>query len=456
MRAATFDRCLSENPTSRRSVAIVVIACVAVIFDGFDMQALAFTLPKLTEEWQISSVEAGMLASYTFVGLFAGAILLGAAGDRWGRKRMLALGIVIFAVFSGTAGFAQSYEQFAALRVCAALGMGGVLPTAITMVTDYSPAARRGRITALCGGCFTFGFVVAAVASRLIVPDYGWRPMFTASYLALFIAVLVALVVPETPQYLAARGRFEEAAATARRVFPAMRGPLETVEPARFFAADDGTRPAPTAGFRALWGQQYRATTVLVSVLYLCVQFAVYAMSFWMVTLLVKHGLSLASSYGYAIEQALAATLGGFAIGWFLDRMDRRTVLAVAFAVGGVSLILFGFTTSVVALYVLNALAGALVIGGQNTVHSLVMDAYGVEARGTGLGWALGIGRLGGLLGPLVGGFLLELNLAFPLYFVIFAVPAVLASATTLALRAQHLRATRMESSANGAVPAGV
>ncbi|SOD60379.1 MFS transporter, AAHS family, benzoate transport protein [Streptomyces zhaozhouensis] len=454
MRTETFDRCLSENPTSRRSVAIMTIACVAVVFDGYDLQVLAYSLPKLVDEWDISSTRAGLLATYTFIGLFAGAVLLGAAGDRWGRKRMLVVGVTVFAVFTGTAGFVDGYEQFAVLRFCAALGMGGVLPGAITMVTDYTPAARRGRITALCGGCFTFGFVVAAVASRLVVPNHGWRPLFLVSYSALLLAVVIAVVIPETPQYLAARGRLSEAAATARTVFPAMRRPLERVTPAEFFADAEGKAVARAVGLRALWTPRYRRTTILVSALYLCVQFAVYAMSFWMVTLLVRRGLSLASSYGYAIEQAAAATAGGFVIGWFLDRMDRRLVLAAAFAAGGVSLTLFGFTTSVAALYVLNALAGALVIGGQNTVHSLVMDAYGVEARGTALGWALGIGRVGGLLGPLVGGFLLDLDMPFPLYFVVFAVPALLAALTTLALRSTRGRAPVEGAPTDGAVSA--
>ncbi|MER5185313.1 aromatic acid/H+ symport family MFS transporter [Streptomyces sp. NPDC002896] len=432
---------MSETPISRRSAAISAIACTAVVFDGFDLQALSYTLPKLVAEWNISSVQAGWLASYTFIGLFVGAVLLGAASDRWGRKRMLAVGVVIFALCMGTAGFADSYWQFAALRFCAGIGMGGVLPGAITIVSEYMPAARRGRVVAVCGGCFTFGFVVAAVLAMFIVPDHGWRAMFHLSYLALAVALLIALFVPETPQYLAARGRYDAAVATVRKVFPSMREAVESSKPADFFAVNDSE--AEQGRYRSLWGPRYLRATVLISLLYLFLQFVVYALNFWMVTLLVNRGLSLATSYGYAIEQALAATLGGFIIGWFLDRLDRRVVLAAAFAAGGVCLVLFGLTSSVAALYVLNALAGALIIGGQNTVHILVMDAYGIEARATGLGWALGIGRLGALLGPLIGGYLLALDLPFPMYFVVFAVPAVLASATALALRSVRARQPR-------------
>jgi AAHS family benzoate transporter-like MFS transporter len=441
MQAETFDRSLSGTPVPRRVVAIAAIAGAAVVFDGYDLQALAYTLPKLIAEWHISSVRAGWLASLTFIGLFIGAVGLGAVGDRWGRKRTLVTGVVIFALFMGTAGFAQNYTQFALLRLCASVGMGGVLPGAIAMISEYTPAARRGRIVAIGGGCFTFGFAVAALLAMVIVPHHGWRMMFHISYLALLVALLIAVCVPETPQYLASKGRWREAFATVRKVFPGIDVSAAEADPARYFAIEGAARGK--GQFRTLWSPRYREATVLLSLLYLFLQFVVYALDFWMVTLLVKHGLSLTHSYSYAIEQALAATAGGFVLGWLLDRMDKRLVLAVAFAIGGLCLILFGLTSATAALYALNALAGALIIGGQNVVHALVMGTYGVETRATGLGWALGIGRLGGLLGPLVGGYLLALHLPFPVYFIVFAVPAVLCSLTVLALRALQQRQER-------------
>jgi MFS transporter, AAHS family, benzoate transport protein len=441
MQVNTFDRSLSETPVPRRVLAIAAIAGTAVVFDGYDLQALAYTLPKLIAEWHISSVQAAWLAAFTFIGLFVGAVGLGAVGDRWGRKRMLGVGVVVFALFMGTAGFAQSYAQFALLRFGASVGMGGVLPGAIAMISEYTPAARRGRIVAIGGGCFTFGFAVAAVLAKVIVPHHGWRTMFHLSYLAIVVALLIAVWVPETPQYLAAKGRYREAFATVRRVFPAIDVSAAQAGPARYFAIDDAA--GGKGRFRALWSSRYREATVLVSLLYLFLQFVVYALDFWMVTLLVKHGLSLTHSYSYAIEQALAATAGGFVLGWFLDRMDKRIVLAVAFAAGGLCLVCFGLTSSPAALYTLNALAGALIIGGQNVVHTLVMGAYGVDTRATGLGWALGVGRLGGLLGPLIGGYLLALRLPFPMYFIVFAIPAVLCSLTVLALRVSQTRQQR-------------
>lgn len=264
--------------------------------------------------------------------------------------------------------------------------------------------------------------------------------MFHISYLALAVALLIAVLVPETPQYLASKGRYEEAFETVRKVFPAVAATADVTDPAAYFAIDGTGRGGQ---FRALWSARYRQATVLISLLYLFLQFVVYALDFWMVTLLVGHGLSLTHSYSYAIEQALAATAGGFVLGWILDRMDKRITLAVAFAAGGLCLVCFGLTSAPVALYALNALAGALIIGGQNVAHTLVMGTYGVDTRATGLGWALGIGRLGGLLGPLIGGYLLALHLPFPVYFIIFAVPAVLCSLTVLALRASRSRQDR-------------
>jgi AAHS family benzoate transporter-like MFS transporter len=441
MRAATFDQCLAETPIPRRVLGIATIAGTAVIFDGYDLQALAYGLPKIVGAWHLSPVQAGLLASYTFIGLFIGAVGLGSLGDRWGRKRMLMVGVTTFALFMGTAGFAQNYEQFAVLRFLAAIGMGGVLPGTIAMMSEYVPVRLRARMIALSAGCFTFGFVVAAVAATILVPSHGWRPLFFLSYLAVIVAGMIALWVPESPQYLASRGRFDSALTSIRKVYPEIWKVASTTDPVAFFQSKD-THDGESR-FRTLWTPEYRRQTVTISLLYLFLQFVVYALDFWMVSLLVKHGFSLVSSYSYAIEQAAAATVGGFVLGWILDRVDQHAALAIIFAAGGVCLIVFGFASSVIVLYALNALAGALIIGGQNVVHTLVMATYPADARASGMGWALGIGRLGGLLGPPIGGYLLSRALPFPAYFLFFAVPAVFCSITVVVLRRQ--RSARQE-----------
>jgi AAHS family benzoate transporter-like MFS transporter len=414
-------------------IPAAAIACLAIVFDGYDLQSLSYALPKITATWHLSSVQAGLLASYTFLALFIGAVTLGMIGDRWGRKRALVLGTVIFAVFLGTAGFAQSYGEFAVLRFLGGLGMGGVLPGSIGLVAEYLPGRVRARVTAIAGGCFTLGFVAAAVLAMVIVPAHGWRPMFFLAYLGFALAILVALFVAESPRYLASKRRYSDALAIVRKMYPAIWPAAEQAVPGEFFARDDAhTARGP---IRALFSRTYRQSTITLSLLYFFVQFVVYALDFWLVTLLITRGFSLVHSYGYGIEQAAAATLGGLVIGWILDRVNRRLGMAVTFLAGGVCLIFFGIAPSPIELYILNALCGALIVGGQNVVHTLVLDTYGSDVRATGLGWALGVGRLGGVLGPLLGGYLLALKLPFPAYFVTFAIPAVLAAICIAALR---------------------
>lgn len=435
MDAATFEESLAHTRIPQRVLGITAIAGAAVIFDGYDLQALAYSLPKIMADWNLTPIQAGLLGTYTFVGLTIGAVSLGAIGDRWGRKRALVAGIVMFALFMGTAGFARDDTEFAQLRFLASIGMGGVLPGSIAMLSEYVPARRRATMIAVAAGCFTTGFAVAALAAALIVPHYGWRPLFHLSYLALVVAALTLVWVPEPPSHLASRGRFAEALAVVRRLYPDMAA-SRSVEASAFFSGR--ASGAQRARLSALWRREYLASTTAISFLYVFLQFTVYAVDFWMVSLLVMHGFPLANSYTYAIEQALAATVGGLALGWVLDRTNKYVTLMVVFSVGGASLVLFSLTSSVAALYLLNALVGALIIGGQNTVHILVTNAYRTEVRGTGLGWALGIGRLGGLLGPLIGGYLLALRLPYPVYFIVFAIPAVLCSITIALLRGAH------------------
>lgn len=432
MQSTTFDRALADAPLSRRVIPAAVIAGLAIIFDGYDLQSLAYALPKIIKTWHLSSVQAGLLGSYTFAALFLGAVLLSIAGTRWGRKRALVVGTVIFAAFLGTAGFAHNYAEFAMLRFAGGIGMGGVLPCAIGIVTEYLPPRVRARVTALAAGCFTLGFVAAAVLAMAIVPTHGWRLMFTLSYLGFVIAILAVLFVSEPPRYLASKGRYSDALAVVKKLYPAIWPAARNTAPEAFFAQEQAQRAG--GPLQALWSRMYRQATITLSLLYFFVQFVVYALDFWLVSLLVTHGFSLVHSYSYGIEQAIAATLGGLVLGWILDRINHRIGMAVVFAAGGVSLIFFGIAPSAVELYILNALCGALIVGGQNVVHILVMDTYDSETRGIGLGWALGIGRIGGVLGPLLGGYLLSLKLPFPAYFYAFAVPAVLAAICVLAL----------------------
>lgn len=435
MPSTTFDRCLADAPLSRRVIPAAVIVSLAIVFDGYDLQSLSYALPKIIVTWHLSSVQAGLLASYTFLALFIGAILLGVVGDRWGRKRALVLGTVIFALFLGSAGFAQNYAEFAILRFAGGIGMGGVLPGAIGIVAEYLPVRVRARVTAFAAGCFTLGFAVAAVLAMLIVPAYGWRPMFAFSYLGCVITILVALLVSESPRYLASKGRYSDALDVIKKIYPAIWPAARDTAPEVFFAQEQAqTARGP---IRALWGRMYRQATITISLLYFFVQFVVYALDFWLVSLLVTHGFSLVHSYSYGIEQAVAATLGGLVLGWILDRVNHRIGLAVIFIAGGVCLIFFGIAPSPVELYILNALCGALIVGGQNVVHILVMDTYGSDVRATGLGWALGVGRIGGIFGPLLGGYLLSLKLPFPAYFITFAIPAVLAAICIVALRSK-------------------
>jgi MFS transporter, AAHS family, benzoate transport protein len=426
---------------SRRLLLVIFLCGAAVTFDGYDLQMLSYVVPTIVREWHISPVQAGLLGSWTFLGLFVGAVVLGAVGDRWGRKRTLILGITIFGVCMGSAGFAADYTQLAALRFAAGIGMGGVLPGAITMLGEYAPDRLRARAVALTTGCFTLGFVFAALLAIAIVPGHGWRPMFQLSYLSLVVGVLVLLWVPESPRYLARRGRYGDAADALRTLYPSLEEKIRQATPEALW----GEQPAGgnRVPLRMLWSRVYLASTIKVSFLYFFVQFVVYALDFWLVSLLVAHGFSLVRSYSYGIEQALAATLGGLALAWMVDRVDRRLSIAAIFLGGGVSLVLFGFSSTSAELYVLNFLAGGLIIGGQNVVHVLVMAVYGTELRATAIGWALGIGRLGGILGPLVGGFLLSRAMPFPAYFVIFAVPAILASVTILLLPGRRATASQ-------------
>lgn len=278
---------------------------------------------------------------------------------------------------------------------------------------------------------FTLGWALAALIAMIVIPLLGWRIVLLFGFLPVFILPVLKFALPESVRFLASKGRHDEAIQEMRRMEKAAGVPATEWKKESF-----QTGPSqPHGSLAALFSPKLSFMTCLIWVTYFLNLLVVYGLATWLPSLLVKAGFSLVKSYSFGMVQAIGASAGGFLLGWMMDRFGRKSALAIAYFAGGIVIALFGTVSSNAALYVVGAATGVFVIGAQIAQHVVTGELYPTNIRSTGVGYALTAGRLGSIVGPLMGGALQMAGVNFSQYFLIFAVPSFLCSGLVLLYR---------------------
>lgn len=424
-------------------LTMVLVGCT-LGFNGYNNQIIAYVMPQVIREWNLSPVDAGFLASYGFIGLMVGAAVFGMMSDRLGRKAILMLTLAILCFFSGLGGFVHNFHAFAILRFLAGLGMGGVMPTAITLVSEVIPSRIRAQaVTAMFGG-FNLGGAAAALAAMGLMPSQGWRSVVIVGIVPMLFIPVIWLYLPESIRFLALRKRYRQAEAVVRRMEKAA-----GIPPARWEAASFAVAGQTDGGLKGLFAGGLTGMTILVWLTYFLNLLVIYGLSIWLPSLLVNAGFSLVKSYSYGVLQSLGAAFGGFLLGWVMDRYGRKFGLVLFYLLGGVAVWLFAFASSNLAFFLAGTASGLFVMGVQNAQHVVTGEIYPTQVRSTGVGWALTMGRLGSVTAPILGGVLQFIGLTYAHYCLIFALPCL-----CCALLAALYRLDPQEAEQPGSIPA--
>jgi MFS family permease len=262
---------------------------------GYNSQIVAYILPFALKEWHLTPVEAGSMISYGFLGLMFGAVGFGMVSDRIGRKTAILLVVAVSSLFGASVFFAPNFQVFCLLRFLCGLGVGGVIPLTITLLSEIAPSALRARILSFVGGTFTIGWALAGLFSMLLVPDFGWRAMLLIGLLPLLLLPVLTAYLPESVRFLGSKGRYNEAIRVLRRIER-----ISGLEPGDWKA---GSFIQPilhaNAGFSALFRPGFRTMTILVWGTYLFAMLALYGLSTWLPSLLANAGFSIVRSFSY-------------------------------------------------------------------------------------------------------------------------------------------------------------
>jgi len=416
---------------------VVAICLVTIVFDGYDLIVYGAVVPTLLQDpdWQLTTEQVGNIGSYALVGMVIGTLTVGALTDIVGRRKIMLGSIVWFSLAMGATALAPSPEVFGLLRFVTGLGLGGVVPTAIALTVEYAPAHRRNFNNALMFSGFSIGGVLAAVLAINLVPDFGFRTMFWIGIAPLFLVVPLAYrYLPESVSFLLARGRYDE----ARELAAKYDVPLDIP------AADAPAEPAAdrrAGALAVLFSRQHVLATVLFGVASFFGLLLVYGLNTWLPQIMREAGYPLGSALRFLLILNVGAVVGALLVSLLADRFGSKQVTTLAFLSAAVSIYALSLEPSAALLYLLIAVAGFGTIGTQILVNGYVATHYPADSRATALGWSLGVGRIGAIVGPTFGGWMLASGRGLEWNFYGFAVPAVLGAAVIAAVPAAARRA---------------
>ncbi len=407
------------------TLLVLGVCWVTIIFDGYDVVVYGAVVPALLEhrEWALTPAEVGVIGSYALLGMFVGSLVVGTITDILGRRKTLIGCVVWFSIAMGLCAIAPSSELFSLFRFIAGLGLGGLLPTATALTTEYSPQRSRNFIYALMFTGFPLGGILAAFLGILLIPTFGFRIMFFIGMLPLLVVVPLAVkYLPESMAFLMAAGRRTEAEAIANRYGI----PLES-EPVRSAPeAERAAAPRRLGALANLFSRGFLAATLLFWVATFLCLFMIYGLNTWLPQIMLEAGYPLGSALAFLLVFNVGAIIGTVLIATAADRFGSKPVTIATFVLAAVSVALLSVQLPTLALYALVALGGVGVIATQTFVNAYVSKHYPVRTSATALGWSLGIGRLGSVAAPPVLGILVGSGLGVGWNFYAIAIPGLI------------------------------
>jgi putative MFS transporter len=389
---------IDRLPMTRRMIKILLVVGIGWMFDAMDQGMVSGVIASIGTDWELNVGQLSLLGSAGTLGMIIGAALSGMAADRFGRRTVIMWMLLIFSIGSMLSGLAANYYMLIICRFVTGFGLGGELPVASTLVSEYSPVKHRGRNVVILESFWAWGWIAASLVAYLAIPTLGWRAAFFIGAVPAFFAAVIRFATPESPRYLAQHGRFTEADALLRG--------LE--EEAGIVYEGEVTQdareesPGMLRSIGSLWSKEHLRATAVLWVIWFGINLGYYGFVLWTPSFLVAQGLDLVKSFQFTLIMCIAQLPGYLAAALLIEKIGRKPVLTIFMAGTALAAWLFGHAGTPEQSLASGCLLYFFALGAWGCVYSYTPELYPTKVRGVGTGWAAAFGRVGAFLAPLI------------------------------------------------------
>ncbi|MGP6174345.1 MFS transporter [Corynebacterium sp. A21] len=432
MTTTTLREKIDQRPMKASQWIIIAVAVLLMMTEGYDVQAMAFTSNAVTEDLGLTGSQLGLLLSAGLIGMAIGTAGVGPFADRYGRRPVLLVSIAVNLLGLFLTATAGSMGEILSWRLLTGLGIGGIMTSGIVLVSEYANAKYRPLALSVYSAGFPIGATFGGLAAVPVIENFGWQGVFyLGGFITLAILATVAVFIPESIDHLAARHRAGSEKAQGHALKIAQRldidGPVELGTAA--------TKSTPRSGYGALLSRENIRGTVLLWVMYFLVMSSFYFASSWTPRLLVEIGLTAEQGIWGGLVIMAGGLVGNILYGFCAARWDPRKVMTAFALISATLMVIFATTTSTLVLALgIGLLLGVFINGCMAALYTIAPMSYTSDLRSTGVGMAMGIGRVGSILAPILVGGLLDIGWAPIAMYVMFAVVLVVVSGIAPAL----------------------
>ncbi|MDM9639199.1 MFS transporter [Acinetobacter nosocomialis] len=422
---------IDEIPLSSLQKLIMWLCFLIVAIDGFDTAAVGFIAPALKAEWGLQATDLAPLFGAGLFGLMAGALIFGPLSDKLGRKPILIGSVIMFGIASVFASFSADLQTLIIWRFLTGLGLGGALPNAITLTSEYAPTSRRSNLVTMMFCGFTVGSALGGIFSAQLLPHIGWHGiLLIGGVLPLATVPFLYFLLPESIRFLVLKKKStEKIEKIIHRIVPHLNS-IPTLVPT--------VNEVEKSSLKDLFNKGFALGTFLIWFTFFMSLLIIYMISSWMPTLLTNQGFNLSNASWLTSIFQIGGTIGAIVLGLLMDKMDATKILSTAYVFGGFFLICLGFgieqANTVLLMFAMFGV-GAGISGSQVGANAFASGFYPTHCRATGVSWANAVGRSGSIGGSIMGGWLMSLNLSSFEILSILAIPAFCAAVSLLLIK---------------------
>ena len=444
---------LEKLPVGSFHYKLLAVTGLGWLFDAMDTGLISFVLPILSKEWGLHPEQMGWIGSVGFIGMALGAVISGTIADRVGRKLVFSLTVILYSLATGACALSWNYESLMLFRFLVGFGLGGELPVAATLMTEYAPTKLRGRFIVLLESFWGLGWLAAACIAYLLIPQYGWQVAFFIGALPALYVFMIRLHMPESVRYLISRGKIGEAQKIVLMLEEKLNVQSEPfVE--ELSEVEKGTEHAAAPKLSTLWSGTFARRTAMLWVAWFGINFSYYGIFMWLPSIVFQQGFTVVKTFEYVLIMTLAQLPGYYCAAWLVDVIGRKYTLSLFLLISGVASYFFGNATGSTELLAWGAAMSFFNLGAWGVLYTYTPELYPTAIRALGSGYAAGFGRIGSMIAPAMVAMLIGGQMGSASIFMLFAGVFVVVSAVVMGLGVES-RKKSLEEIAEEAVESG-